>query len=45
MPADDDVDGLLGTVSRSSKREDGAPVEYDTGIAWEKFHIPTNYRC
>ena len=44
MPTDDVVDGLFATASRSSKREDGAPDEYGTGIVWEEFHMPTNHR-
>lgn len=45
MPTDDDVDGLFAAASQGSKREDGAPGEYGTGIVWEEFHMPTNYRC
>lgn len=44
MPTDDDVDGLFAAASSGSKREDGAPDEYGTGIVWEEFHMPTNYR-
>lgn len=45
MPTDDDVDGLFAAASRGTKREDGAPDEYGSGIIWEEFHMPTNYRC
>lgn len=44
MPTDDEVDGLFAAASSGSKRDDGAPDEYGTGIAWEEFHMPTNYR-
>ena len=44
MPTDDDVDGLFAAASIGSKREDGAPDEYGSGITWEEFHMPTSYR-
>ena len=44
MPTDDDVDSLFAAASGGSKREDGASEEYGTGIVWEEFHMPTNYR-
>jgi ribosomal protein L37AE/L43A len=44
MPTDDDVDGLFAAASSDRKRDDGAPEEYGTGIVWEEFHMPTNYR-
>ena len=44
MPTDDDVDGLYAAASTKSKRDDGAPEEYGTGIVWSEFHMPTNYR-
>lgn len=44
MPTDDDVDGLFATVPNGTQHENGAPKEYDLGIAWEEFHMPTNYR-
>lgn len=44
MPTDDDVDGLFATASSGSRRDDGTPDEYGTGIVWEEFHVPTNYR-
>lgn len=44
MPTDDDVDGLFAATSGESKREDGAPDGYGTGIVWEEFHMPTRYR-
>lgn len=43
-PTDDDADVLFAAASSESKREDGAPDEYGTGIVWEAFHMPTNYR-
>lgn len=45
MPTDDDVDGLFAAASKESGREDGVPSEYDAGIVWEEFHMPTRYRC
>lgn len=44
MPTDDDVDGLFAAASKGQGRENGGPDEYGTGIAWEEFHMPTNYR-
>ena len=44
MPTDDEVDGLFAAASRDSKRNDGAPEKYGTGIVWEEFHMPTRYR-
>lgn len=45
MPTDDDIDGLFAAASGSSRRCDGAPDEYGTGIVWEEFHMPTKYKC
>ena len=44
MPTDDEVGGLFAAASEGSRRKDGAPDEYGSGIAWEEFHMPTNYR-
>lgn len=44
MPTDDEVDGLFATVSSDKKHDDSAPKEYDTGIVWSEFHMPTNCR-
>ena len=44
MPTDDDVDGLFAAASKGPRREDGAPDERGSGIVWEEFHMPTNYR-
>jgi len=44
MPTDDDVEGLFATASGDSGRKDGAPDECGTGIVWEEFHMPANYR-
>ena len=44
MPTDDDVDGLFKTASGKRGRDDGAPEEYGTGIVWNEFHMPTEYR-
>lgn len=44
MPTDDDVDGLFAAASSDRNRDDGAPEEYSTGIVWEEFHMPTNYK-
>lgn len=44
MPTDDDVDGLFANASARSKRDDGAPEEYGSGIVWSEFHMPTEYR-
>ena len=44
MPTDDDADGLYASASRESRRRDGMPDEYGTGVIWEEFHMPTNYR-
>ena len=44
MPTDDNVNGLFAAASRATRREDGAPEEYGTGIVWNEFHMPTEYR-
>lgn len=42
MPTDSQVEGLLASVP--GKREEGGPEEYGTGIDWNEFHMPTQYR-
>lgn len=44
MPTDDDVDGLFAEASKKPSRDDGAPEEYGTGIDWNEFHMPTEFR-
>lgn len=44
LPRDDDVEGLFRVASSRNRKESGAPVEYDTAIVWEEFHMPTRYR-
>ena len=45
MPTDDDVAGLFAAASDGGRRGDGAPERYGSGIVWEEFHMPTEYRC
>lgn len=44
MPTDDQVQGLFSSTSGKRKRSDGAPEEYGSGIDWNEFHMPTQYR-
>lgn len=44
MPTDDQVDGLFASASSKRRRDDGAPEEYGSGIDWNEFHMPTEYR-
>ena len=44
MPTDDEVEGLFRVASNKSSGDNGAPNEYGTGIIWNEFHMPTNYR-
>lgn len=44
MPTDDEVDGIFALASKHNMREDGSPEEYGSGIVWEEFHMPTEYR-
>ena len=37
--------GRLHAAMEGSRRKDGAPDEYGSGIIWEEFHMPTRYRC
>ncbi len=43
MPRDEGVRGLFGAASPGGKSGDGSPETHGTGIAWEEFHMPTNY--
>lgn len=44
MPTDDEVEGLFASSAVKGKRGDGAPEEYGSGIDWNEFHMPTEYR-
>lgn len=44
MPTDEEVDGIFASASGEGRRDDGAPVEYGSGIVWSEFHMPTEYR-
>ena len=44
MPTDADVEGLFAAASRKAGRDDGSPDEHGSGIAWDEFHMPTEYR-
>ncbi len=44
MPTDNEVDGLFALASKQGIKDDGAPEEYGSGIDWNEFHMPTNYR-
>lgn len=44
MPTDDEVDGLYRLAVKKNSREDGTPERYGTGIVWDEFHMPTNYK-
>ena len=44
MPTDDQVDGLFASAASGSKRDDGAPEEYGSGIVWSEFHMPVEFR-
>lgn len=44
MPTDDQVDGLFTEAAKKNGEEDGAPEEYGSGIDWNEFHMPTEYR-
>ena len=44
MPTDDQVDGLFTSAASGSKRDDGAPEEYGSGIVWSEFHMPVEFR-
>lgn len=44
MPTDDDIDGLFSSASKDAGKGEGTPDRYGSGIVWEEFHMPTNYR-
>lgn len=44
MPTDNDVEGLYASASNNDKHDDGSPEEYGSGIVWNEFHMPTEYR-
>ncbi len=44
MPTDDQVDGLFAKAAKKNGEEDGAPEEHGSGIDWNEFHMPTEYR-
>ncbi len=44
MPTDEEVDGLFAAASPGARRGDGMPEEHGTGIVWDEFHMPTEYR-
>lgn len=44
MPTDGDIDGLFSRVGEGDGNGNGAPKEYDVGIDWNEFHMPTDYR-
>ena len=37
--------GRLHAAMEDSRREDGAPDEYGSGIIWEEFHMTDRCRC
>ena len=43
FPTDDQIDGLFAAASNDKSNSVG-PEEYGSGIVWEEFHMPTNYR-
>lgn len=44
MPTDNDIKGLFLSASKKSGSSAGSPDRYGSGIVWEEFHMPTNYR-
>lgn len=44
MPTDDEMEGYFRIASAKRRRDDGAPEEYGTGVDWNEFHTPTEYR-
>lgn len=44
MPTDDQVDRLFTKAAKRDGDEDGAPEEDGSGIDWDEFHMPTEYR-
>ncbi|RNL38458.1 hypothetical protein DMP08_11905 [Paraeggerthella hongkongensis] len=44
MPTDDDIDGLFSSASKDAGKGEDTPDRYGSGIVWEEFHMPTNYR-
>lgn len=37
--------GRLHAAMEGSRRKDGAPGEYGSGIIWEEFHMTARCRC
>ena len=44
MPTDDEVKGLFADASDNRESDDDTPSRYGTGIDWNEFHMPTEYR-
>ncbi|MEQ3362147.1 IS1249 family transposase [Raoultibacter massiliensis] len=43
MPTDDEVAGLFAMASKPKRRDDGAPEEYESGVAWGEFYAAVEY--
>lgn len=44
MPTDGEVEGLFAMASKPKRRDDGAPEERGSGVAWGEFHAAVEYR-
>lgn len=44
MKTDAEVEGLFALASQPRRNGNGAPDEYSSGVDWNEFHTPTEYR-